>query len=98
MRYALHPTCSELTANSGLKVCKSNDACNAMMPDGEGGICYSGGIAVKENYQMCDVTNRKILDQLKEKKPQVTFSCNSERADCTFQCRVTLHVFASLGS
>ncbi|KAI9862334.1 MAG: hypothetical protein M1813_004810 [Trichoglossum hirsutum] len=66
-------------------VCKSNDACNAMMPDGEGGICYSGGIAVKENYQMCDVTNRKILDQLKEKKPQVTFSCNSERADCTFQ-------------
>ncbi|KAH0559401.1 hypothetical protein GP486_004086, partial [Trichoglossum hirsutum] len=40
------------------------------MPENEGGVCYSGGIAVKENYQMCDVTNRKILDQLKERKPQ----------------------------
>ncbi|KAH0537503.1 hypothetical protein FGG08_005721 [Glutinoglossum americanum] len=83
--------CKEGWEGINCNVCESHDACNAMMPDGEGGVCYSGGIAVKENYQMCDVTNRKILDQLKEKKPQVTFSCNAEREDCTFQCRVFSH-------
>ncbi len=57
-----------------------------MMPDGQGGVCYKQGEAVKENYQICDVTNRKILDLLKEKKPQVTFSCNKEAEDCNFQC------------
>lgn len=70
-------------------VCKSDDACNAMMPEGEGGVCYTQGLAVKENHQMCDVTNRKILDQLKERKPQVTFSCKEEDEgdkNCNFQC------------
>ena len=57
------------------------------MPEGKGGICYKKGVVVNENYQMCDVTNRKILDQLKEKKPQVTFSCNAEQEDCSFQCK-----------
>ncbi|KAF4549686.1 ABC-2 type transporter-like protein 1 [Elsinoe fawcettii] len=55
------------------------------MPEGEGGVCYREGLVVKENYQMCDVTNKKILDQLKEQKPQVTFSCNAEREECNFQ-------------
>lgn len=67
-------------------VCETNDACNAMMPDGQGGVCYKDGQLVKENFQMCDITNRKILDQLKDKKPQATFSCNSETAECNFQC------------
>ncbi|KUL87957.1 hypothetical protein ZTR_03868 [Talaromyces verruculosus] len=69
-------------------VCKTDDACNAMMPEGEGGVCYTQGLAVKENHQMCDVTNRKILDQLKERKPQVTFSCKEEEEgdkNCNFQ-------------
>jgi len=59
------------------------------MPEHEGGVCYKQGLVVKENYQMCDVTNRKILDQLKEKKPQVTFSCleqDSTTKTCNFQC------------
>lgn len=34
---------------------------------------------------MCDVTNRKILDQLKERKPQVTFSCKDDDKSCNFQ-------------
>ncbi|KAG7005642.1 hypothetical protein G7Y79_00018g044490 [Physcia stellaris] len=34
---------------------------------------------------MCDVTNVKILDQLKEQTPQITFSCNAEDATCNFQ-------------
>jgi hypothetical protein len=67
-------------------VCQTDDACNAMMPDGEGGVCYKQGLVVNENYQMCDVTNRKILDQLKERKPQVTFSCETKESTCNFQC------------
>ena len=67
-------------------VCKEDAACDALMPEGKGGVCYKQGAAVRENYQICDVTNRKILDLLKEEKPQVTFSCNAERADCNFQC------------
>ncbi|THC96466.1 hypothetical protein EYZ11_004057 [Aspergillus tanneri] len=34
---------------------------------------------------MCEVTNRKILDQLKERKPQVTFTCEAEDSTCNFQ-------------
>ena len=56
-----------------------------MMPGGEDGVCYREGLVVKENFQMCDITNRKILDQLKDKKAQATFSCNAEREECNFQ-------------
>ncbi|PTU20829.1 hypothetical protein P175DRAFT_0516460 [Aspergillus ochraceoroseus IBT 24754] len=66
-------------------VCKTDDACNAMMPEGEGGVCYKQGVTVNENFQICDVTNRKILDLLKERKPQVTFSCAAEDKSCNFQ-------------
>ena len=66
-------------------VCKTNDACNALMPEDSGGVCYKDGVVVKENYQMCDITNRKILDQLKERTPQATFSCNAEDDTCNFQ-------------
>lgn len=67
-------------------VCQTDNACNAMMPEGEGGVCYKQGVTVKENHQMCDVTNRKILDQLKDRKPQVTFSCAKDDMTCNFQC------------
>lgn len=67
-------------------VCKTNDACDEMMPGKtKGGVCYREGVVVKENFQMCDITNRKILDTLKDKKPQATFSCNAEREECNFQ-------------
>lgn len=59
------------------------------MPEGLGGVCYKQAVVVNENYQMCDVTNRKILDQLKEQKPQVTFSCNAEHEECNFQCKTS---------
>ncbi|KAI9888025.1 MAG: hypothetical protein M1823_000146 [Watsoniomyces obsoletus] len=42
-------------------------------------------MVVHENFQMCNVTNRKILDQLKEDKPQVTFSCQADEKACNFQ-------------
>jgi hypothetical protein len=35
---------------------------------------------------MCQVTNRKIIDQLDPKLPEVTFSCHKEDATCAFQC------------
>jgi ABC-type multidrug transport system ATPase subunit len=67
-------------------VCKTDDACAPLMPgDHSGGVCFREGVVVKENYQICDITNRKIIDQLKDQKPQATFDCNAERAECSFQ-------------
>ena len=78
--------CSEGWTGINCNVCKTNQACNALMPDGEGGVCFKEGELVNENYQMCDITNRKILDQLKDQIPQATFSCNKDDAGCNFQC------------
>ncbi|KAG8977970.1 hypothetical protein FRB90_008635, partial [Tulasnella sp. 427] len=47
--------------------------------------CYTGGLTVNSNYQMCDVTNRKILDMLPGRPPQVTFSCDRPSEECNFQ-------------
>ncbi|GLB40723.1 putative ABC-2 type transporter [Lyophyllum shimeji] len=47
--------------------------------------CYKGGETVFNNHQMCDVTNRKILDMLPGRPPQVTFSCDSSDRTCSFQ-------------
>ncbi|KIY44188.1 hypothetical protein FISHEDRAFT_52625, partial [Fistulina hepatica ATCC 64428] len=47
--------------------------------------CYKGGETVFNNHQMCDVTNRKILDMLPDRPPQVTFSCLAEAGTCDFQ-------------
>lgn len=55
------------------------------MPEGEGGVCYRQGLVVEENYQICNVTNRKIVDQLKDQIPQVTFGCNAKEETCAFQ-------------
>ena len=56
------------------------------MPGGMNGTCYKGGLTVKENFQMCKVINRKIIDQLDPKIAEVTFSCNKPNATCAFQC------------
>ena len=85
--------CEEGWEGINCNVCTSNKACGAMMPPGQedGAVCFREGLVVHENYQMCDVTNRKIRDQLKEQKPQVTFSCKAdpEDATCNFQCMVS---------
>ena len=57
-------------------------------PIDDGAVCYQNGDVVKENYQMCDVTNTKIVDILKGRKPQVTFTCNAEDETCAFQCKI----------
>ncbi|CAO0792155.1 unnamed protein product [Mucor circinelloides] len=66
-------------------VCTSDSVCDSLVPTGQNGTCYRGGLTVYENHQMCNVTNRKILDQLKDQIPQVTFSCNRHDSTCDFQ-------------
>lgn len=66
-------------------MCLNDQSCNPFMPVGENGTCYQGGILVNQNHQMCKVTNRKILDVLNGKIPQVTFSCNRTSEECRFQ-------------
>lgn len=77
--------CDEGWSGINCNVCETNQACNALMPEGQGGVCHKQGLVVKENFQQCDVTNKQILEQLKEQKPQVTFSCNAEAHECNFQ-------------
>jgi ABC-type multidrug transport system ATPase subunit len=47
--------------------------------------CFTGGITVHHNSQMCKVTNRKILDMLPDRPPEVTFDCNKADGTCDFQ-------------
>ena len=83
--------CKEGWEGVNCNVCTTDQACNALMPEGEGGVCYKQAVVVKENYQMCDVTNKKIIDQLgPDQKPQVTFSCNAEDETCNFQCELQM--------
>ncbi|KAL9128857.1 MAG: hypothetical protein Q9217_002546 [Psora testacea] len=77
--------CNDGWEGINCNVCTTDEACDALMPDEAGGVCYKEAIVVKENHQMCDVTNRKIIDQLKDKAPQITFSCNAVKDTCNFQ-------------
>lgn len=83
--------CDEGWTGINCNVCTNDQSCDALMPTKDGGICYSAGSTVKHHYQMCDVTNKKIVEILEGKVPQVTFDCkkNAEgSADetCDFQC------------
>ena len=78
-------SCAEGWDGINCNVCTTDESCDAMMPDNEGGVCFKEGVVIQENHQMCDVTNRKIIDQLKGKEPQITFSCNKDDATCNFQ-------------
>ncbi|KAF9930860.1 hypothetical protein FBU30_011149 [Linnemannia zychae] len=67
-------------------VCETDDVCNALIPTGKNATCYKGGLTVIENFQQCDVTNRKILDTLGPgQDPAITFSCNQQNKTCDFQ-------------
>ncbi|KAI8331168.1 ABC transporter [Chlamydoabsidia padenii] len=66
-------------------VCTQDSVCDPLVPTGQNGTCYRGGLTVFENHQMCNVTNRKIIEQLKNQIPQVTFSCNRREETCDFQ-------------
>lgn len=67
-------------------MCTDDRACDSLMESNEGGVCYKMGNLLKNNYQMCDVTNEKIRDLLGEQIPQVTFTCDASNGRCDFQC------------
>ncbi|KAH8092680.1 hypothetical protein BXZ70DRAFT_453314 [Cristinia sonorae] len=91
--------CKDGWGGVNCNVCKTDSACKgfpiygdpefrASLDDEEeisNMTCYKGGETVFQNHQACDVTNRKILDQLDGRKPEVTFSCDSDDHTCQFQ-------------
>ncbi|KAI1632186.1 hypothetical protein F4809DRAFT_108929 [Biscogniauxia mediterranea] len=77
--------CDEGWTGINCNVCTENKACDALMETGDGGVCYQNGEVVQNNYQMCDVTNEKILSMLDGKIPQATFTCDKETGVCDFQ-------------
>lgn len=85
--------CDEGWTGINCNVCTSDRACDALTETGDGGVCYTGGEVVKQNYQMCDVTNRAIRELLGAQVPQVTFTCNKASGECDFQCESSAHLF-----
>ncbi|WVQ83751.1 hypothetical protein IAT38_005895 [Cryptococcus sp. DSM 104549] len=79
--------CKEGWGGINCNVCKNDKACAAFRPrsdsldngdEEDDMVCYQGGLAIEQNFQMCDVTNRKIIDTIPNNKPpQVTFSCSA---------------------
>ncbi|KAF3933477.1 hypothetical protein ABW19_dt0204080 [Dactylella cylindrospora] len=77
--------CKDGWGGLNCNLCTTHDACIPLMPEGVDGSCYKGGLTVKENFQMCRVTNKKIQDQLGDQIAEVTFSCQKEVETCNFQ-------------
>ncbi|GAB1310569.1 FAD-dependent urate hydroxylase [Madurella fahalii] len=77
--------CDEGWTGINCNVCTSDRACDALTETGDGGVCYTSGEVVKQNYQMCDVTNKAIRDLLGAQVPQVTFTCDKPSGECDFQ-------------
>ncbi|KAH8899195.1 hypothetical protein GQ53DRAFT_299949 [Thozetella sp. PMI_491] len=77
--------CKDGWTGINCNVCTNDRACDALMETGEGGLCYTSGEVVINNYQICDVTNQAIRSMLGEKVPQVTFTCRAEDKTCDFQ-------------
>ncbi|KAF9088595.1 hypothetical protein BGX29_000204 [Mortierella sp. GBA35] len=78
--------CKDGWSGINCNVCESDHVCDSLVPSGKNGTCYQGGLTVIENFQQCDVTNRKILDTLgPDQPPAITFSCNQQNKTCDFQ-------------
>ncbi|EGN98732.1 hypothetical protein SERLA73DRAFT_168345 [Serpula lacrymans var. lacrymans S7.3] len=88
--------CKDGWGGINCNVCQRDDACIGFPLAGTPHVgndeisganmtCYTGGETVFNNHQMCDVTNRKILDMLPDRPPQVTFSCDNATSSCAFQ-------------
>ncbi|KAF9425233.1 hypothetical protein BGZ94_007721, partial [Podila epigama] len=78
--------CKDGWSGINCNVCEYDSVCDSLVPSGKNGTCYKGGLTVYENFQQCDVTNRKILDTLgPDQPPAITFSCNQQDKTCDFQ-------------
>ncbi|KAF4121761.1 ABC-type branched-chain amino acid transport system, ATPase component [Geosmithia morbida] len=85
MRSGPNCHCDDGWTGINCNVCTENKACNALMETGEGGVCYQNGEVINHNYQICDVTNKKITGLLGKQRPEVTFTCEADDATCDFQ-------------
>lgn len=83
--------CDEGWTGINCNVCTDNRACNSMVETGNGGVCYQNGEVVRNNHQICKVTNRKITDLLGEQRPEVTFTCRKDERTCDFQCMPSIY-------
>ncbi|KAJ7759367.1 hypothetical protein DFH07DRAFT_1023671 [Mycena maculata] len=90
--------CKDGWGGINCNVCQTNQACAGFplagdAPSGEDDevnpddmTCYTGGETVFNNHQMCNVTNRKVIDQVgADRAVQVTFSCDRPSEECSFQ-------------
>ncbi|KAL6863182.1 FAD-dependent urate hydroxylase [Amphichorda felina] len=77
--------CDDGWTGINCNVCTEDKACDTLMGTGDGGVCYQNGEVINHNYQICDVTNRKITDLLGKQRPEVTFTCKEDDATCDFQ-------------
>ncbi|GAA5822769.1 hypothetical protein JCM3770_003323 [Rhodotorula araucariae] len=91
--------CKDGWSGINCNLCETDQACEDLVArdrasslrggsredDEDTAVCYKEGYGVKEMYQMCDVTNRKILDMLPNRPPQVTFTCDMASQECGFQ-------------
>lgn len=77
--------CEEGWSGINCNICEEDSVCDPFMPEGLKGTCYKNGMIVNQFHQGCDVTNEKIVQILKGKKPQVTFSCDKKSEKCNFQ-------------
>lgn len=64
--------CDDGWTGINCNVCTEDKACDALMETGDGGVCYANGEVINHNYQICDVTNKKITDLLGKQRPEVT--------------------------
>jgi ABC-type multidrug transport system ATPase subunit/ABC-type multidrug transport system permease subunit len=77
--------CDDGWTGINCNICTRDSVCDQFVPEGLQGTCYKDGMIVNQFHQMCDVTNKKIVEILNGKKPQVTFSCDKSDAVCNFQ-------------
>lgn len=78
--------CDDGWSGINCNMCQEDSVCDAFMPDKSvKGTCYKKGIIVNKLYQGCNVTNKKILEILKGRLPQISFSCDKKKSSCDFQ-------------
>ncbi|KAL2912287.1 FAD-dependent urate hydroxylase [Polyrhizophydium stewartii] len=65
--------------------CQTDSACNPLVPGGQNGSCYNSMNPVFKNHVLCDVTNKAIVDALKERTPQLSLDCDKTSSTCDFQ-------------
>ncbi|KAH9270896.1 hypothetical protein BASA83_006849 [Batrachochytrium salamandrivorans] len=78
-------TCDPGWTGINCNICKSDQACDRLVPGNQNGTCYNSMQPVQKNHILCDVTNQAIVETLKGKAPQLSLSCDKGSSTCEFQ-------------